>query len=223
MKFLEKIKNNITLSKVEEVKSSLDLDKSDQAVKDEFLDNKRKIEQESEVVYFLIDVSGSMCGDKIIEAKRGVGDFLANIQRMYGEKKYLVGLVAFNKEVKLISTPTNDFELIKDNIKPLQAGGSTNLTDAIILAMNKLDKYKMNRTICIFTDGMPDDEESALKAAKEAKMRGIVLLAVGTNDAKFDFLKELTGTSERVIQKSAKELRSAIGELAKLLPSNNHR
>ena len=136
-------------------------------------------------VYLVIDCSGSMAGDKMAEARKGAVDFSGEVLA----KRYAIGMISFASEAKHICEPRQEISNVQRNLPCLEAGGSTNMASAIKLATVKLTGRPVPLAMVVITDGMPDHEEKALDAARDAKERGIDIITVGTDDADRAFSK----------------------------------
>ncbi|MFM8448342.1 MAG: type II secretion system F family protein [Candidatus Nanopelagicaceae bacterium] len=77
-------------------------------------------------IIFIIDVSGSMRGEKLQTTKEAVTKVIENFKL-----DQPVGIVAFNQSVKLVQEPTIDHLLINQKISQLIASGETSLFDAV--------------------------------------------------------------------------------------------
>ncbi len=121
-------------------------------------------------ILLVVDVSGSMEGEKIEAAKSGLGAFL---MRILPEDR--VGLVAFSSDARLLVPPAPLSEsriALDDTIAGLRAQGKTALYDALILSKQALDD---------------------LPAAEDDRIRAIVLLSDGLDNASqitFDGLQQ---------------------------------
>lgn len=166
------------------------------------------------VVYLLIDTSSSMYGEKIEQAKAGALDFAKSAVL----KGYLVGVVGFNDAASLICEPTRDVSSIADKIKKLLVMGSTNLTDALRVASEKLLKKPGYRAAVVATDGCPNDPNSALEVAEEMKRDKIEILAISTEDANRDFLSKLVSRKDLNLKVEGNEFRKGMDTIAKKLP-----
>ncbi|NWG20047.1 MAG: VWA domain-containing protein [Chloroflexi bacterium] len=121
-------------------------------------------------ILLVVDVSGSMEGEKIEATKAGLGAFL---MRILPEDR--VGLVAFSSDARLLVPPAPLSEsriALDDTIAGLRAQGKTALYDALILSKQALDD---------------------LPAAEDDRIRAIVLLSDGLDNASqitFDGLQQ---------------------------------
>ncbi len=126
-----------------------------EAVVDLFLTTKRKA-----TVIVVLDVSGSMEGEKIRTATQSTADFL---ERLYPDDK--VALIAFNDEVKILSQPDEVRNVVEDlssRVITLIADGGTSLHGAVCQATQLADQMKEKD-----------------QAAGENRLYGIVLLSDG--------------------------------------------
>jgi Mg-chelatase subunit ChlD len=149
-------------------------------------------ETQSSYVYLVLDCSGSMAGYKLEQAKKGIIDFAKDAIK----KGYLVGLMQFNSEASHLCEPTQNLDFIELQLAKLFSTGSTNMADAIKMAFSRLKVINGIRAIVIATDGVPDNEQEAIKAAQLAKDAGIDIIAIGTDDADQEFLIKLASRKE---------------------------
>ncbi|GAB4206854.1 MAG: VWA domain-containing protein [Roseiflexaceae bacterium] len=116
-------------------------------------------------IILVVDVSGSMEGDKLEQAKAGLETFLL---RILPEDR--VGLVAFSNDARLLVPPAPLSEnriALGDAIQGLRAEGKTAMFDGLIAGKQALD---------------------ALPRLEEERIKGIVLLSDGaSNSGQFTF------------------------------------
>lgn len=166
------------------------------------------------VVYLLVDCSGSMAGEKLIQAKQGAGDFARTAIR----KGYRVGLINFGDGAHLICEPTRDISLIASSVENFFITGSTNLTDALRMVSKRLLKKEGYRVAVVATDGYPNVPYSALEAAGEMKKDKIEILAISTEDADQDFLSKLVSRKDLNLRVKSAELKMGFKQMADKLP-----
>jgi Mg-chelatase subunit ChlD len=171
------------------------------------------------VVYLLLDTSGSMEGQKLVQAKRGAINFAEDAR----SKGYTGGLIQFGSTVTYLCEPQHDISVLNQYLERIYADGSTNMTDAILLALQKMSDRKGYRAMVIVTDGMPDSQETALDAAQEAKANGIDILTIGTDDADSDFLAKLASKTELSVKVLSDRLEQGVTSMAKMLPLSGKR
>src|SRR5262249_12332942 len=130
------------------------------------------------------------------------------------------------------SSPSVLHELSKDEkslrktVDSLEATGGTPMHQALEigtkLLTDKVADQNMESYIVLFTDGFPDDGVATVRAGKEAKRRGILVLCIGVGAADQRLLDELASTPGQVeFSKSSEELVSAFGNVARLISGRN--
>ena len=122
--------------------------------------------QHAGVAFLLLDCSASMADDnKLRQATKGAEDFL----RSAISRGYRMGLVRFDSVAVLLHAPTRDLRLLVKSLGRLSASSSTNMTGAIELGTAHLEQARgSDRALILVTDGMPDEPNSALSAARAA-------------------------------------------------------
>ncbi|MEC9281782.1 MAG: VWA domain-containing protein [Bdellovibrionota bacterium] len=141
-----------------------------------------------------VDVSKSMLSEDVKPSrlqflKREMGVLL---DRLAGDK---VGLVVFAGSSALVSPLTNDYSALKmfiDGLTPESVSSQgTNFTKAIDESVKAFERggiesdesIRVSRVLLINSDG-EDNEEGALKAAEEAKKKGVSIFSLGFGTAK---------------------------------------
>jgi Ca-activated chloride channel family protein len=162
----------------------------------------------------LIDCSSSMDGEKMSQARAGALAFAEDAMR----KHYSVGLIRFATRAEVLCSLKDGFFALTSEVEKLKAQGSTNMADAINLATEELNALSGVRAIVIATDGMPDNRNSTLSAARIARDAGIDVIAIGTDDADREFLGKIASRSDLAVKVSRSELKNEITAAARLLP-----
>ncbi len=189
-----------------------------QVVRDVWQYTKRKTN-----VYLIADVSGSMQGVKLEQAKEAFLTFLGMIK---GEQER-VGLIVFSTDVReaapLAELATNRSTL-HAMIEGLNAGGDTSLLDAIDLAYDRLqegqDKERIN-AIVVMTDGKENNSRIRLKDLTAKLLKGnqsgvpvaVFCVAYG-DDAEMQALEAIASATGGQARRGSPE---TISELYKLL------
>lgn len=167
------------------------------------------------VVYLVVDCSGSMADlDKMAQARRGAVGFAKQAQ----QKGYSVGVIRFESSAQRIVTAQTSIKELETCVARMNVGGSTNLAEGIHLAAQCLLDEPGERVMCVITDGYPDDVNAALSAARQAAVRNIDIMALGTDDADEDFLQRLVTRKELQAKVSGTQLEQGMVAMVKLLP-----
>lgn len=170
-----------------------------------------KITRRTMVLFFVVDTSGSMRGDKIgsvNDAIRETVPDLCDLSNKNSDAIIKIATMQFDTEVKWLYPQPIESENFHWN--NLQANGLTNFGTALNELNNKLSKTQFLQeaagsyapVIILLSDGGPTDQyQKALEDIKQNswfKHAIKVAIAIG-NDADKNVLTEFTGTSESVI------------------------
>jgi Mg-chelatase subunit ChlD len=164
-------------------------------------------------VLLLIDVSGSMAGPKIEQAKSGSIDFSHSAM----SRSYATALAVFADRAAMVCDPTVDAAHFASKIARVNVGlvgGTTDLAAGLVLAA----KFRELAAVVIVTDGQTNDNDAALQVAATLKNRAIDIICIGTDDADRDFLNQLATRSDLATHVLPKNLRSAITDASRFLP-----
>lgn len=149
-------------------------------------------------VVLVIDTSGSMGGDKIVQAKEALKTI---INKLRPEDNF--GLLQFNTDVstfrnELIPAGAANKKAALEYVDNLEAGGSTNIEAALNTGFAQLKNHQANRPayVIFLTDGEPTvgvtDTAGLLKAATAANRVDAHLFNFGVGyDVKTDLLDQL--------------------------------
>ena len=170
------------------------------------------------IAYLLLDCSGSMAGDNLVQAKNGAINFSDEAIM----KGYCVGVISFGSHADHVIQPVDDITKLSRSVKKLAVQGSTNMAAALHLAAEKFPSPTSDgAAVVLVTDGYPDDEEEALKAARRIKSLGVDIITIGTEDADLCFLEEIASRKDLAVPVKTEELCAGIESTVKLLPGGN--
>ena len=176
-------------------------------------------------VYLVADVSGSMQGEKLDDAKQALATFLAQIR---GDQER-VGLISFASSVDQV-VPLGELkdnrQALVDGINSLEPDGNTSLLDAVDLAYGKLhdlnDHERIN-AIVVMTDGKENNSYTSLDDLVRRIQRGnqqgpsvVVFCIAYGSDADMQMLQTLAEAGQGQARKGDTE---TIRQLYKLLSS----
>lgn len=152
----------------------------------------------SAAVSLLLDTSGSMYGEKLVEMKLAAAEFV----RRQDLSVVHVSVVGFDSVANLASPLSQDEQEVLDAIGRLEVGGSTNMSEGLDEALATLPADEPNSFILLFTDGQPDSQDEALQSASKARTRDARIMAIATKDADSELLAQLTSDPQRVFPAS---------------------
>uniref|UniRef100_A0A8C2ZPG5 Inter-alpha-trypsin inhibitor heavy chain 3 n=1 Tax=Cyclopterus lumpus TaxID=8103 RepID=A0A8C2ZPG5_CYCLU len=170
-------------------------------------------------VVFVIDRSGSMSGSKIAQTRYAL---VAILNDLHEEDHF--ALILFDDKIttwkESLTKATHRYvtEAIA-YIRKLKDKGSTNINDAVLKAVNMLEKERRDKNllerradmIILLTDGMPNSGESNLKTIQENVRSAIggkmTLFSLGFgNDVDYSFLDVMSrqnkGAARRIFEGS---------------------
>jgi VWFA-related protein len=166
-------------------------------------------------IVLLVDVSGSMYGNPIEQARAAVREFIGQM-----EPDDRIALMSFSTGVTLLQDFTSDRSLLDAAAGRLTAFGDTALFDAVMAGVQQSNAAPDGgKLIVLLSDGVATENlgnrAASLAAAEEANAS---VIAVGLGPSvDVDYLRELTSrTGGRYVQAaSAARLRTAYAEIAK--------
>lgn len=170
-------------------------------------------------VILLLDVSGSMSGEKIDELYDSVVTMVDTfVEEQVKETIIDVSIITFGSEVTLHTPYTSVVELQKNGINKFNANGNTPLGVALTMAKDMIDDKETTPSniyrpaVVLVSDGMPNDSwkgplDSFIKNGRSAKCQRFAI-AIG-NDVDRKMLEEFTGDPSLVFMaEGAKDISS---------------
>jgi len=170
-------------------------------------------EKPSRLVYLALDISGSMAGEKLSQAKAGA---LAFAKDAFA-KDYGIGLISFSDNATLLVEARTGGSLAPSNLESLNAAGGTNMAAALQVACGKLKNKPGDKVICIVSDGEAD-RETTFRARDEARAAGIEIMTLGVDGADMEFLNALATRKDLSVHVPTSKLQIGMQSMAKLLP-----
>jgi tight adherence protein B len=127
-------------------------------------------------VLVVVDTSGSMAGQPMVDAKQAVSAFVAQAP---GDVQ--LGLLAFSTSPRLVVAPTTDRPVLLGAITGLEAQGETSLYDAVLAGVQAVGTSG-DRRVVVLSDGGDTRSKATLDAALEAtRASGVAVDAIGFN------------------------------------------
>ncbi|MEA2560973.1 MAG: molecular chaperone DnaK [Acidobacteriota bacterium] len=146
------------------------------------------------IAYLAFDLSGSMTGAPLAEAKKAAKSFLQNTNLDHCS----IGIIAFADEVKVKLEASQDSREIKRAIDALSIGevGGCNGAhpfDKVCSVLSQVDEPKFVITLA---DGVWSCQPEAIRSAKSCHAAGIESIAIGFGSADEKFLRAIASSDE---------------------------
>lgn len=145
-------------------------------------------------VDMVADVSGSMSGQPIQEAKESMSNFIRSVQFSAGD---MVELTSFSTGVRLEQEFCGDEGLLLSKINDLYTGDSTSLYDALYTAVERTAAQSGARCVMAFTDGQDNYSDCTRDDVVDAAQRyHVPVFIIGIGDADYSdasYIAQQTG------------------------------
>ena len=116
----------------------------------------------------LLDVSDSMFGQRLVDARSAVERFLFELL----DKNDEFSVVAFNHEPRALTRWTQTPDVVRTAMAALKPFGSTALYDAVLTALPMMDtRTKQRASVLIISDGADTASDAALREVRSALIR----------------------------------------------------
>lgn len=182
------------------------------------LDETIEVPRKTMCLFFLVDSSGSMSGDKIGSLNQGIREVLPDLRDISdsnADALIKIAILQFSSGTQWITSAPQKL----DNIMwtDIEAGGVTDMGEAFIELDSKLNRNAFLTdavgnyapVIILMSDGEPtDDWDSGLKKLKNNKWFNAAIkiaFSIGS-DANDDILSAFTGNKETVIPINNKDI-----------------
>ena len=179
-----------------------------------FLGDAQSIPKRIMPVFFLIDTSGSMAGKNIGAVNSAIEEIIPDLRHLsesQADSEIRLAVMQFSSDCEWVTPSLMPLDSFDDWV-PLQAGGLTELGQALEELNNKLSKNGfLDRTsassgyyapvIILLTDGEPtDDYMNPLKKIQENKWyQSALKIAIAVGEANKEVLKRVVKNIELVI------------------------
>jgi molecular chaperone DnaK len=166
-------------------------------------------------VYLAFDLSGSMSGQPLDEAKRAAGSFVSQCDLTTTS----VGMIGFSDLVHVDQEATRNVTAITKAIDGLAIGrtGYGNAGDPFEEVLGLLRRAKGRRYVIVLADGVWARQELAVQRAQRCHAEGIEVIAIGFGGADRDFLDRIASSSEQALFTDMNRLTDAFTTIAREL------
>lgn len=159
-------------------------------------------------VVLLLDVSGSMDGEKIDTLYRATNLMVEEFARLAKTQEcgFKIAIITFGDNVEL-HTPYTDVKELKGKLSPFEADGMTPLGHALSLAKDMIDDNKVTLgrwyrpVVVLVSDGWPNDEYKDIMRAfmengRTAKCQRFSIGIGGNGELDVDMLRSFVSIPE---------------------------
>jgi molecular chaperone DnaK (HSP70) len=175
------------------------------------------------VVYLAFDLSGSMSGHPLVEAKRAAREFVSQCDLT----RTSVGLIGFSDDVRVNQQATQNDGEIKNAIDGMREceTGIGNLGDPFDEIYDLLTRADDNalRYGIVLADGVWSYQGRAEQRAKRCHQSGIEIIAIGFGGADRAFLKRIASSDEQGMFTSLNQLTDVFSTIARELIESGSR
>lgn len=163
-------------------------------------------------VILTVDLSGSMAGEPLEEAKKAMKNFVLQMD----SQNTKIGVVAFADRSKVMIKPTEHFQEVLEVIDGLSIDeilGYGTSAEPFSLSKYQFEESDI-KYIVILTDGVWYNSDIAIKEAKQCHKNSIEVMALGFGTANYDFLKQIASTEEFASLTNLSGLTSSFSKIA---------
>ncbi len=173
-------------------------------------------------VVIAVDVSGSMSGSPLEDAKAAIRNFIGDMDFSYTR----LSILAVSDRTEKICSLSDDEQECLRAVNAITCGlaGYGN-ADHPFAAIKQILETEDGRLFAIvLADGVWNRQDRAISAAKDCKMAGIETAAIGFGTADQNFLRAISSEDANALFVQQSELSSAFGSIAQSIsdsPSGN--
>lgn len=172
--------------------------------------------QEPLNVVMAVDVSGSMSGSPLNDAKNAMRKFVRDMDFSYTQ----VGIVAVANWAEIVTDLTSDEQKCIRAIDSISVGlGGANAGHPFDMIKGMLEDEDGRRFAIVLADGVWSDQPKAVSAAERCNRLGIETAAIGFGGADNTFLQSIASEDANALMVSQSELTNAFGTIAQSLSS----
>jgi molecular chaperone DnaK len=148
-------------------------------------------------VALVIDVSSSMTGAKLEEAKAALGGFVDVLEDAgLGDR---IALITFSTSAACKAAIGAAPKRLRRAAKDLVASGSTDMGAGLDMAGKELCAQDGRLVVVLLTDGQPNDDAATTRARERLVGEGVEIIARGVRGANLAFLEQLATVDGEIL------------------------
>lgn len=163
-------------------------------------------------IVMAVDVSGSMMGSPLADAKSAMISFV----KQYEDTGAYIGVMVVSDRVAWVCKPTSNYSQCIQAINSITVGmtGGCNAAHPFADIENYFRSEDGNQYAIILADGMWENQNRAITAAKSCHRAGIEIAAIGFGSADKEFLNAVSSQQDLSILTQQSELTKSFGKIA---------
>lgn len=166
-------------------------------------------------IYLAVDLSGSMSGQPLEDAKKAMHSFVTNSDLAHTS----IGLISFSDTVSVDREATQDGKKLRDAINDWEIGatGYGNATHPFKDVLRLLKDGNDLRFCVVLADGVWSCQPQAIEAARQCHQLGIQVIAIGFGSADQSFLRSIANSEQGALFVSQSDLAATFENIAQVL------
>ena len=161
-----------------------------------------------------VDVSGSMSGQPIKDARDAMCHFVDNFEDYPGEVE--IGAIAVSDRSQIVQPLTHKLDQCRASIRSITECMTGICNDGHPFADIKsmLSHVKGRKMAIVLADGMWSHQDAAIAAAKACHAKGIEITGIGFGSADEEFLRKISSGDIQAMLVQQSELTQSFGKIA---------
>ncbi|MGH9799676.1 MAG: Hsp70 family protein, partial [Blastocatellia bacterium] len=176
---------------------------------------KEQIVARHKTIYLAVDLSGSMSGQPLEDAKKAMHSFVANSDLAHTS----IGLISFSDRVSVDRKATQDGKKLRDAIDDWEIGatGYGNDTHPFNDVLHLLKEGSDLRFCVVLADGVWSCQPQAIEVARQCHQKGIQVIAIGFGSADQSFMRSIANSEQGALLVSQSDLTATFENIAQVL------
>lgn len=182
-------------------------------------DNVGSIPIEGEI-FLIADLSGSMEGTPLAEAKRAMEKFVSDADL----DCFKIGVIGVADSVKVYLKPTNDEAKINASIRAMSIGdcGYCNEAHPFDVLLTAFSRDCELKYAVVLADGVWEKQKNAVQAAAKCHRSGIAIIGLGFGGADKDFMESISSEKDLAVITQMSGLTSSFSKIAQIIGSRGN-